>query len=128
MSDWEQSTRTDYTSKGFLARSGYGARPALLVVDFIKGFTDPNTGLGGDYSDELAVTAELLEAFRALRAKTLLDVRAHGPRFPDLSTAPQRQGQGQGQNRQGQGQGQGRGQERTARAFGGRRLRRGLAW
>ena len=37
----------------------------LLVVDFIKGFTDPSTPLGGDFGPEIALTAKLLEAFRA---------------------------------------------------------------
>ncbi|MDP6342746.1 MAG: isochorismatase family protein [Alphaproteobacteria bacterium] len=64
MADWEQSTRADYESKGFGNRSGYGAKPALLVVDFIVGFTDPTSPLGGDFSKELEVTADLQAAFR----------------------------------------------------------------
>ncbi len=63
--DWQDRTRADYESKGFAGRSGYGASPVLLVVDFINGFTDPATPLGGDFSRELAATAELLQSFRA---------------------------------------------------------------
>ena len=63
--DWQAATGAEYERKGFSARSGYGTRPALLIVDFIKGFTDPGTGLGGDYGAELAVTAKLLAEFRS---------------------------------------------------------------
>ncbi len=64
MNDWEKSTRADYESKGFAARSGYGRMPALVIVDFIKGFTDPKSPLGGDFAWELNATRQLQEAFR----------------------------------------------------------------
>ena len=64
MADWERDTRADYKSKGFAVSSGFGKKPALLVVDFIVGFTDPSTLLGGDFSSQLAVTAQLQTAFR----------------------------------------------------------------
>ena len=81
--DWQSATRTDYERKGFSSRSGYGARPALLVVDFIKGFTDPGTGLGGDYGVELAVTAELLEEFRARALPVFFTTVAYEPHLRD---------------------------------------------
>jgi nicotinamidase-related amidase len=65
MSDWRKETLESYQSKGFAERSGFGKRPALLVVDFINGFTDPQSPLGGDFSSELAATKELLDVFRA---------------------------------------------------------------
>ncbi len=64
MADWHDDTLASYQSKGFAERAGYGRRPALLVVDFINGFTDPSSPLGGDFSNELAATAKLLDAFR----------------------------------------------------------------
>ncbi len=64
MNDWQDETLKGYQSKGFADRSGYGQRPALLVVDFINGFTDPSSPLGGDFSSELAVTNLLLGEFR----------------------------------------------------------------
>jgi maleamate amidohydrolase len=64
MNDWQRSTRTDYERKGFAGRSGYGRSPVLLVVDFIKGFTDPSTPLGGDFAWEINATRQLQEAFR----------------------------------------------------------------
>ncbi len=64
MTDWRRETRDDYEQKGFAVRSGYGQKPALLIVDFINGFTDPSTPLGGDLTNEIAVTRDLLTAFR----------------------------------------------------------------
>lgn len=64
MNDWQKDTLASYQSKGFAVRAGYGKRPALLIVDFINGFTDPSSPLGGDFSSQLAVTNELLDAFR----------------------------------------------------------------
>ncbi len=64
MADWEKATRADYESKGFAVSSGFGKKPALLVVDFIVGFTDPTTPLGGNFDSQVAVTAQLQTAFR----------------------------------------------------------------
>jgi nicotinamidase-related amidase len=42
-----------------------GERPAVLVVDFSCGFTDPECALGADMSDEIDATRRLLDAARA---------------------------------------------------------------
>jgi maleamate amidohydrolase len=39
---------------------GFGRRPALLVVDFIEGFTNPASPFGGPWDDAVERTAELL--------------------------------------------------------------------
>jgi nicotinamidase-related amidase len=39
---------------------GPGLRPAVLVVDFIEGFTSIQSPFGGPWDDAIAVTAELL--------------------------------------------------------------------
>ena len=81
--DWQSAAGADYERKGFSARSGYGTRPALLIVDFINGFTDPGTGLGGDYGTELAVTAKLLEEFRARALPVYFTTVAYEPHLRD---------------------------------------------
>ncbi len=65
MVDWKDETLESYKSKGFASRSGYGQLPGLLIVDFINGFTDPTSPLGGDFSSQLDATSALLSAFRA---------------------------------------------------------------
>ena len=83
MGNWQSATGAEYERKGFSARSGYGTRPALLVVDFINGFTDPGTGLGGDYSAELAVTAKLLAEFRSRALPVFFTTVAYEPHLRD---------------------------------------------
>jgi maleamate amidohydrolase len=50
---------------GFGQRQGAGARPALVVVDLVNGFTDPDSPLACDADGAVAATARLLEAARA---------------------------------------------------------------
>lgn len=83
MRDWEEQTRASYESKGFAARSGYGRKPALLIIDFINGFTDPTTPLGGDFSREVAVTGQLLTAFRAGSLPIIYTTIEYDPDFKD---------------------------------------------
>jgi len=44
---------------------GLGISPALIVVDMIKGFTDPACALGSDCPEVVAANASLLQAFHA---------------------------------------------------------------
>lgn len=53
-----------YQQQGFGNRSGFGARPALVMVDFVNGFDDPALFGGGNISAAIARTAELLAACR----------------------------------------------------------------
>lgn len=62
--DWIDETEERYTEHDFGAEVGMGEQPALLVVDLINAFTDPETDLGSDVDDVLAQTERLLAAFR----------------------------------------------------------------
>jgi maleamate amidohydrolase len=53
--------------KGFAQQIGFGLRPALLVIDFIKGFTDPTSPLGSDCSLPITQTNRLIQATRDAR-------------------------------------------------------------
>ena len=53
-----------YQQQGFGNRSGFGARPALVMVDFVNGFDDPALFGGGNISAAITRTAELLAACR----------------------------------------------------------------
>lgn len=50
--------------EGFHGRAGFGRRPALVVVDVNRGFTDPSSPLACDLDGVVAAVARLLEAFR----------------------------------------------------------------
>jgi nicotinamidase-related amidase len=51
--------------EGFHGRAGFGEKPALIVVDVNRGFTDPTSPLVCNLDDCVAAIARLLEAFRA---------------------------------------------------------------
>lgn len=54
-----------YQFEGFGDASGIGERPAVVVVDFIKGFTDPACPLGSKLDAQVGATVGLLELVRA---------------------------------------------------------------
>ena len=56
------------TRRGFAGRVGYGARPAVLVVDLIRGFTDERCPLGADLDREVENTRRILEVARGAGA------------------------------------------------------------
>lgn len=47
------------------ASQGLGQRPALIIVDVINGFTDPNCPLGSDAHSVVAANCKLLDRFHA---------------------------------------------------------------
>jgi nicotinamidase-related amidase len=53
-------TQSIYRRSVFGGRVGFGTRPALLIVDFQRGFTDPRCPVGGELSKEIAATNTLL--------------------------------------------------------------------
>lgn len=53
-----------YARQGFGQRIGFGARPGLVVVDFINAFNDPDMFGGGSIQSAIDHTEELLAAAR----------------------------------------------------------------
>ena len=60
-----------------------GANPAVLVVDFSCGFTDPECPVGSDLTAEVAATKRLLDAARAKGVPVIFTTIAYGPGFDD---------------------------------------------
>lgn len=54
-----------YQSQGFGNSSGFGARPALLVIDFVNGFNDEEQFGGGNIRAAIEKTKTLLAGCRA---------------------------------------------------------------
>lgn len=55
----------EYQNKGIGARVGFGESPAVLVIDFIVGFTDPSSPLSAPLDKELESTLQLLAVARS---------------------------------------------------------------
>ena len=56
-----------YSKQQFGQPTGFGSSPALLVVDFVNGFADPDVLGGGNIGDAVAATVPLLDFFRSHR-------------------------------------------------------------
>lgn len=59
-----QRIKQQYSRSGMVGRVGFGNRPAVVVVDFIKGLTDPSYPLGAPMDAEVEATARLLAVAR----------------------------------------------------------------
>ena len=53
-----------YKRQGFGNQSGFGKQPALLVVDFVNGFANPDEFGGGNIGEAIAATKSLLTKSR----------------------------------------------------------------
>jgi len=61
----DEQAREVYAKAGLGESVTLGSRPAVLVVDFSCGFTDPECTLGADMSAAVEATKRLLDAARA---------------------------------------------------------------
>lgn len=62
--NWPTDIDAGYDEDDFGTSVGLGDQPALLVIDLINAFTDPDTSLGSDVTGVLEQTERLLERFR----------------------------------------------------------------
>ena len=49
-----------FKARGFGIKIGFGARPALIVIDMLKGFTDPNMPLGASLDSQIEAQQPLI--------------------------------------------------------------------
>lgn len=75
----EEEILLDYRRRGLASRLGYGASPAILVVDFIVGFTNPVSPLGANLDSEIASTQELLQAAERANVPAFFTTTGYGP-------------------------------------------------
>jgi nicotinamidase-related amidase len=60
-----------------------GSRPAVLVVDFSCGFTDPASTLGADLTAEVEATKRLLDAARTKGLRAIFTTIGYEPNLQD---------------------------------------------
>jgi nicotinamidase-related amidase len=58
----KQNDAEFFKQRGFGLRMGFGERPALLVIDMVKAFTDPDMMLGANLDAQIAAIQPLLAA------------------------------------------------------------------
>jgi nicotinamidase-related amidase len=71
------TTAEVYDRAGFGRRVERGSRPAVVVVDFTYGFTDPQYPTGADMSDAVEATARLLRGAREAGAPVVFTTIAY---------------------------------------------------
>jgi nicotinamidase-related amidase len=75
--------REQYKRSGLVGRVGFGSRPAIVVVDFIKGLTDPSYPLGARMDAAVLATRRLLDAARAARVLIIYTTIGYEPSLLD---------------------------------------------
>ena len=77
------ATRELLVSRGFAGRVGFGSRPAVLVVDLIRGFTDTRSPLAANLDAEVAATRTLLDRARAAAVPIIFTTVTYDPTLED---------------------------------------------
>ncbi len=68
-----------YVKKGFAARVGFGARPALVVIDIIRAFTDMRSPLASNLDSQVDAIRQLLAQAREARIPIIFSTVAYDP-------------------------------------------------
>ena len=79
----DKQAREVYERAGLGQRFTMGERPAVLVIDFSCGFTDPECTLGSDMTSEVEATRRLLDAARAKGLPVVYTTIAFDPHGKD---------------------------------------------
>jgi maleamate amidohydrolase len=79
----DEEARRVYTAARLGQAVTMGDRPAVLVVDFSCGFTDPACALGSDLSAEVEATRRLLDAARVKGLPVIFTTIGYEPSLAD---------------------------------------------
>jgi maleamate amidohydrolase len=79
----DEQARAVYAKAGLGESVTMGSRPAVLVVDFSCGFTDPECTLGSDMSEQVEATKRLLDAARAKGIPIVFTTIGYEPSLKD---------------------------------------------
>ena len=79
----DEEARRIYERARLGATVALGRRPAVLVVDFERGFTDPESTLGSDLTAEVEATRRVLDVARAKRFPVVFTTIAFEPNLTD---------------------------------------------
>jgi nicotinamidase-related amidase len=78
-SRYGQATDSTYARAGFGAPVRRGSRPAIVVVDLTRGFTEDAFPSGADLTDVVGATTELIEAGRPAGVPVIFTAIAYSP-------------------------------------------------
>lgn len=72
-----------YSDRRFGNRVGFGSKPAVLVIDFIRAFTDATSPLGANFSSQLKCTGRILGEARKIGIPNIFTTVAYEPGLQD---------------------------------------------
>lgn len=81
----------NFRARGFGLRIGFGERPALLVVDLLQAFTNPELPLGADLDDVVDATRRALAAARGAGVPVLFTSIAYDEGLADAGVWARKQ-------------------------------------
>jgi nicotinamidase-related amidase len=87
---YDERTHETYDRASFGGSLQLGERPAVIVVDFSCGFTDPECALGADMTDAVQACRRVLDAARAKGAVIVYTTVAYAPHLKDAGLAIQK--------------------------------------
>ncbi len=76
---YDEQTRSIYARASYGNRLEWGSRPAVLVIDFSLGFTDPASPLGADMTAAVECCRRVLDAARAKGAPIIHTTTGYEP-------------------------------------------------
>jgi nicotinamidase-related amidase len=76
---WGEDVEQFYAARGLGARTGFGERPAVLVIDMAIAFNDPAYKVGADQTSAVEAIAELLPVARQAAAPVYYTTTAYHP-------------------------------------------------
>lgn len=76
---WSGEVGAFYAERGIGARTGYGERPAILVIDMAVAFNDPAYGVGADQTPAVEAIASLLSVARNAGVPVIYTTTAYAP-------------------------------------------------
>jgi maleamate amidohydrolase len=79
-----------YDRRGFKHRVGFGRRPAVIVVDLMRGFTDPACPLGSDLDGVVRATRRILAIARQRRVPILFTAIEYAEGLADAGLWPRK--------------------------------------
>lgn len=82
---WVADTHARYVRGGLAGRLRPGHRPAVVVIDLVGGFTDPEVATGAELDGVVAATRRLLDAARAATLPVLFTSIAFTPAEMDTT-------------------------------------------
>lgn len=83
--DLEPGDDATYARAGFGGGFAKGERPAVVVVDFARGFTDPASPTGSDMTTAIEHTNRLIEAARTAGCPVVFTTIAYDPGTPEVT-------------------------------------------